>query len=807
MSLPIEIGKGLITGRFVVGVSDSPNDDNNDPELLPAQGHITFIPSIDYSPNINEELLVFLRTPIIGVLDSEGYLSTPNIDGSFTRGVSLFSTDKGLVTDWTYLVRYSIKNSGKTVHTIPDHHVSVPEGSEQDLAKLVHVPYSRITSVSQISKIVEGLEEIVFSIRSDADSGIFTGPQGPEGSQGPQGLRGERGERGPEGPQGFMGEMGLQGETGPTGPTGPQGVQGPIGPTGLTGPKGDTGPQGDTGLIGPQGVQGPQGPQGLEGPQGPQGDVGLRGPEGPQGLKGDVGPIGPQGLVGPEGPEGVRGTGVSIIGSVESSSNLPDSSQSEDGQAYLVGGDLYVFGSGVWSNVGRIQGPEGTRGPEGPQGLKGDIGPQGPVGLQGPIGERGERGPEGPQGLIGPEGPQGIQGLQGPEGSQGPQGETGLQGIQGPTGPQGEIGPQGPAGESPDISEVELRIDDTESRISSVETNILSLDYDVTTNRNDINSLLNSSIERFLGWNLSTDNLIFRDKTTKTIVSPEDIGATISDGYLQISPTVPIQITIEPKTQTDFTSSGKHDLIIAGMTTGSSPKTPTSFSETEILEVDLNPDGSPDGKPVMFEKVLRNISVYTTYSIQISLEPGQIIAITGLSLRNTEYLNRVSENSNRALDASRGVVYSEKLDLWLDTTKSSNFFYASSATYGMSIKSGGQTVIHLKEVWVPKESVVRFELAVFAAKTTPVLHSELITISAYNRDMTLIEELNLSASQLVVRNSSNANQRFTLDFDTLDNDSLIFVINCPDVDVMMSNSKLLDWTSQTALAIARGQQP
>jgi len=195
----------------------------------------------------------------------------------------------------------------------------------------------------------------------------------------------------------------LEGPEGPTGPQGQQGVQGDTGPMGPTGPEGPTGPQGQ------QGVQGDPGPEGPEGPLGP---------EGPQGIQGDPGPIGPEG---PEGPEGPAGTGVTILGSFNDSSELP-SSGNEEGDAYLIDGDLWVWDGANWQNVGTIQGPKGDTGPEGPQG---DPGPEGS---------------QGPQGDVGPQGPQGTQGDPGPEGPTGPQGEQGVQGQTGPEGPQGEPG-------------------------------------------------------------------------------------------------------------------------------------------------------------------------------------------------------------------------------------------------------------------------------------------------------------------------------------------------------------------------------
>lgn len=158
---------------------------------------------------------------------------------------------------------------------------------------------------------------------------------------------------------GFVGtlEQWLASLVGPQGPQGIQGIQGIQGPAG---PKGDTG---DTGPAGADGPQGPQGPAGATGATGPQG------PAGPKGDKGDPGDTGPTGATGPAGP---AGAGLSILGTLSNSSELPGTGSA--GDAYLISGDLWVWGGSSWTNAGNIQGPQGIQGPTGP------TGPQGPAG-------------------------------------------------------------------------------------------------------------------------------------------------------------------------------------------------------------------------------------------------------------------------------------------------------------------------------------------------------------------------------------------------------------------------------------------
>lgn len=180
-------------------------------------------------------------------------------------------------------------------------------------------------------------------------------------------------------------------------------VPGIQGPQGVQGPQGPIGPRGDKGDIGPRG---PQGPQGLQGPQGEQGaglqpdargalsdrskydseaigfmflDSGaldiyvkessaygdwsepypVRGITGPQGDRGDPGPQGQQGERGPQGIPGIQGetgSGLEVIDSFDSESQLPSTGSS--GDAYFVGNELFVWSPsrGTWLNKGQIGG-------------------------------------------------------------------------------------------------------------------------------------------------------------------------------------------------------------------------------------------------------------------------------------------------------------------------------------------------------------------------------------------------------------------------------------------------------------------
>lgn len=107
-------------------------------------------------------------------------------------------------------------------------------------------------------------------------------------------------------------------------------------------------------------------------------------PAGLKGDKGDTGPQGDKGDKGDKGDTGDTGPGLSIKGTLADSGLLPTTG--EEGDGYLISGDLWVWAGTAWSNTGSIQGPQGEQGPQGIQG---------PVGPQGPKGDTGEQGPQG----------------------------------------------------------------------------------------------------------------------------------------------------------------------------------------------------------------------------------------------------------------------------------------------------------------------------------------------------------------------------------------------------------------------------
>lgn len=149
-------------------------------------------------------------------------------------------------------------------------------------------------------------------------------------------------------------------------------------------------------------------------------------------------PICVTGQQGQTGPKGEDGTSVTIKGSFDTLAELEAAHPTgNEGDSYLVAGDLYVWEETQWKNVGHIQGPQGIQGEKGQDGAAGKDGTDGKSAYQEWL-DAGHTGTE--QDFL--------DSLVGPQGLRGLQGEKGEQGIQGPQGPKGDTGEQGPQGET-----------------------------------------------------------------------------------------------------------------------------------------------------------------------------------------------------------------------------------------------------------------------------------------------------------------------------------------------------------------------
>lgn len=301
---------------------------------------------------------------------------------------------------------------------------------------LVQPTWTEGTYIWRRTKNTYGSGKIEYS---PSETGVcITGNTGAKGEQGPQGEKGEQGIQGLQGLQGEKGEQGIAGPKGDTGEQGPQGesgktsyfhikysdVENPTSSSQMTEtPSTYIGTYVDytaTDSTDPskytwarfQGIQGETGEQGIPGTNGTDGKTSYlhikysddggqtftsNNGETPGDYIGqyvdfaqadstDVRSYTWSKVKGEQGEPGKDGTGVTILGSYDTESELNAAHQTgSEGDAYIVTGDLYVWDAenSKWKNVGQIQGPQGPQGLQGIQGPKGDQGIQGPAGSNG----------------------------------------------------------------------------------------------------------------------------------------------------------------------------------------------------------------------------------------------------------------------------------------------------------------------------------------------------------------------------------------------------------------------------------------
>ena len=301
---------------------------------------------------------------------------------------------------------------------------------------LVQPTWTEGTYIWRRTKNTYGSGKIEYS---PSETGVcITGNTGAKGERGPQGEKGEQGIQGLQGLQGEKGEQGIAGPKGDTGEQGPQGesgktsyfhikysdVENPTSSSQMTEtPSTYIGTYADytaTDSTDPskytwarfQGIQGETGEQGIPGTNGTDGKTSYlhikysddggqtftsNNGETPGDYIGqyvdfaqadstDVRSYTWSKVKGEQGEPGKDGTGVTILGSYDTESELNAAHPTgSEGDAYIVAGDLYVWDTenSKWKNVGQIQGPQGPRGLQGIQGPKGDQGIQGPAGADG----------------------------------------------------------------------------------------------------------------------------------------------------------------------------------------------------------------------------------------------------------------------------------------------------------------------------------------------------------------------------------------------------------------------------------------
>ena len=197
---------GRVVGRFAVGVVDGVDEDD-EPDLIPARGTVTFTASVPYLPNVAASPpITILGSPRVAVLDEEGYVCTPNpanpsVAGK--RGMRLEATDDpgAGVTGWTWNATYRFTDAkgSPLMVSIPTFAFELPAGEERDLTRVVKIPSSKGIGVERAEALADmaaaaalssaDSAEVAVAVAQDvkrrADAGEFQGAGGERGPAGP----------------------------------------------------------------------------------------------------------------------------------------------------------------------------------------------------------------------------------------------------------------------------------------------------------------------------------------------------------------------------------------------------------------------------------------------------------------------------------------------------------------------------------------------------------------------------------------------------------------------------------------------
>lgn len=156
---PSNIDYGTVVWRAVMDVADGV-DPGTDPDFVPPTGTVTFVASVSkvLDPGALPVPITVLRTPIIGVLDEEGYLCTadPVTRAPLYRGVQLIATDDPDLNplNFVYNVSYQLRDSNNKTMKYPESHLlAVPTGSTQDLTNFIEPDDAQAIGIPQANAL------------------------------------------------------------------------------------------------------------------------------------------------------------------------------------------------------------------------------------------------------------------------------------------------------------------------------------------------------------------------------------------------------------------------------------------------------------------------------------------------------------------------------------------------------------------------------------------------------------------------------------------------------------------------------
>lgn len=132
-----------VTGLYRTMVADTPDDDNDLPNLEPLVGTIEFIPQVDYVIQDNGDFLY--PAPSMAVLNDEGRVS---YNGS--EGIALLSPKSAGInpSNWSYIVRMRLTTKAGIPVRINDFRFSPAPGSVP-LNQNTPIPSAGVTAITR----------------------------------------------------------------------------------------------------------------------------------------------------------------------------------------------------------------------------------------------------------------------------------------------------------------------------------------------------------------------------------------------------------------------------------------------------------------------------------------------------------------------------------------------------------------------------------------------------------------------------------------------------------------------------------
>jgi lysophospholipase L1-like esterase len=131
---------GKVVAQFATFVVDA-GDADETPDFSPLKGRVTFTPNTDrIIDNGPLDAVVMGSSPIVAILDDQGYLSTPAAGTqSIRRGIWLPATDNPQMnpTRFQYNVSYELYSFDDRPISIPSHIIDMPGNTTLNLARVV----------------------------------------------------------------------------------------------------------------------------------------------------------------------------------------------------------------------------------------------------------------------------------------------------------------------------------------------------------------------------------------------------------------------------------------------------------------------------------------------------------------------------------------------------------------------------------------------------------------------------------------------------------------------------------------------